>query len=367
MFLIKTNTLIMLAFMLLTAACSYVPSDLKENEPVKSTTSPQKVTVSILEINDFPMQTISNGLLESAATVELFFEESGTLDHVYFHNGDKVSQGDLLASLVNTRQLLDLQKAEATLKETESELRSLVLGFGSAMGDTSSVEHELLQLLKSQSGFTMAALNLKSTRMNVESTFLKAPIKGLVSGVTKQEHQQILNNEPFCTLLNDDKFIAVFTVIESELSKIKSGQKVKVYPIAYDSLYITGTIVEIDPMVDKNGLIHVKALVDNPKYQKKATMKLLAGMNIKVVVEEVKANQLFIPKSALVLRSGKKVVFSYHGGLAKWNYVETGAENSNSYIITKGLTPGDTIITQGALNLAHEAKVVLSGQEERLK
>jgi len=83
-------------------------------------------------------------------------------------------------------------------------------------------------------------------------------------------------------------------------------------------------------------------------------------MNIKVVIEDMKPDQLFVPKSAIVLHSGKKVVFTCEGGLAKWNYVETGVENSGSYIITKGLNPGDTVITQGGLNLAHEAKVVIS-------
>ncbi|PIQ30427.1 MAG: hypothetical protein COW63_09820, partial [Bacteroidetes bacterium CG18_big_fil_WC_8_21_14_2_50_41_14] len=200
---------------------------------------PQKVSITLLQLNDFPMQTISNGLLEPAATAELFFEESGTLDRVYYHNGNKVSKGDVLASLANARQLLNMQKAEAALKETESELHSLVLGFGSTTGDTSSMEHELLQYLKSQSGFTMAALNLQSARMNYENTFLRAPFNGLVSGVEKQEHQQILSSDPFCTLLNEEQFVARFSVIEQELAKIKPGQKVKVYPIAYDSLYVT--------------------------------------------------------------------------------------------------------------------------------
>ena len=37
--------------------------------------------------------------------------------------------------------------------------------------------------------------------------------------------------------------------------------------------------------------------------------------------------QLVIPKTAVVLRSGKQVVFTLKDGKAMWNYVHTGLEN----------------------------------------
>jgi multidrug efflux pump subunit AcrA (membrane-fusion protein) len=54
------------------------------------------------------------------------------------------------------------------------------------------------------------------------------------------------------------------------------------------------------------------------------------------------------------------VVFTYESGLAKWNYVKTSFENSTQYVITEGLSPGDSVIVKGNLNLAHDAKVKLT-------
>lgn len=34
-----------------------------------------------------------------------------------------------------------------------------------------------------------------------------------------------------------------------------------------------------------------------------------------------------VPKTAVVLRGGRSVVFTYEAGLAKWNYVTTGLDN----------------------------------------
>jgi hypothetical protein len=64
-----------------------------------------------------------------------------------------------------------------------------------------------------------------------------------------------------------------------------------------------------------------------------------------------------IPKTAVTLRDGKKVVFTLNGERARWNYVETGPENSSSIIITSGLAEGDLVVYFGNINLAHESPV----------
>ncbi len=69
------------------------------------------------------------------------------------------------------------------------------------------------------------------------------------------------------------------------------------------------------------------------------------------------AEALVIPKSAVVLRSGRQVVFTLDGDKAMWHYVTTGLENLDQYTVTDGLAPGMTVITSGNINLAHETPV----------
>ena len=90
-----------------------------------------------------------------------------------------------------------------------------------------------------------------------------------------------------------------------------------------------------------------------------------SGMNVRVSVRRSLGQQLVIPKTAVVLRSGKQVVFTLQEGKAMWNYVHTGLENATEYVVSdksqkgieEGLLEGDTIIVTGNLNLAHEAAV----------
>jgi multidrug efflux pump subunit AcrA (membrane-fusion protein) len=82
-------------------------------------------------------------------------------------------------------------------------------------------------------------------------------------------------------------------------------------------------------------------------------------MNVKIRVQRLLGNRLVIPKSALLLRTNRKVVFTLIDGHANWVYVDTAQENSDSYVVSDGLQAGDSIIYEGNLNLAHESPVVI--------
>ena len=112
-----------------------------------------------------------------------------------------------------------------------------------------------------------------------------------------------------------------------------------------------GRITQINPLVDDKGMVKVKATVNGKG-------RLFSGMNVRVNVHRSLGGQLVIPKSAVVLRSGKQVVFTLKDGKAQWNYVQTGLENAESYSMADdALKEGDTVIVTGNVNLAHEAPV----------
>jgi 6-phosphogluconate dehydrogenase (decarboxylating) len=82
-------------------------------------------------------------------------------------------------------------------------------------------------------------------------------------------------------------------------------------------------------------------------------------MNVRVRVQLLLGRQLVVPKSAVVLRTNKKVVFRLDRNKAAWVYVQTAQENSDSYVITEGLSAGDSIIYEGNINLADQSPVAL--------
>ncbi|MDR2027593.1 MAG: efflux RND transporter periplasmic adaptor subunit, partial [Prevotellaceae bacterium] len=99
--------------------------------------------------------------------------------------------------------------------------------------------------------------------------------------------------------------------------------------------------------------VQVKAVISN------RDNKIYEGMNVRVRVQLLLGRQLVVPKSAVVLRTNKKVVFRLDRNKAAWVYVQTAQENSDSYVITEGLSAGDSIIYEGNINLADQSPVAL--------
>jgi len=80
-------------------------------------------------------------------------------------------------------------------------------------------------------------------------------------------------------------------------------------------------------------------------------------MNVKVVIRKPVADRLVVPKEALVIRQGRDVIFVRQDSLAIWKYVSVEFENSTSISVKEGLEPGDLVIVNGNVNLAHETIV----------
>lgn len=97
-------------------------------------------------------------------------------------------------------------------------------------------------------------------------------------------------------------------------------------PFISDDTVIKGRITAINPVVDKNGLVRIKATADN------SSGVLYDGMNVRVSISNTVPDKMVVPKTAMVLRSnGRSVVFTYKNGRSFWNYIEPGEENSRRY------------------------------------
>jgi hypothetical protein len=131
------------------------------------------------------------------------------------------------------------------------------------------------------------------------------------------------------------------------------GDKVRIQAYASPDVESEGSIVSINPNVDREGTVRVKAYIQpHPK--------MINGMNVRISVFRSLGKQLVVPKSAVVLRTNKQVVFTYKDGKASWHYVTTGFQNSTQCSVTsETLREGDEIIYNGNEHLAHDSQVKL--------
>ncbi|MCG8307106.1 MAG: efflux RND transporter periplasmic adaptor subunit [Cytophagales bacterium] len=352
------KTLLFFNFLFLLFACGVVNDEKKDHtlEKRQYLREPNLVDVLILETSGFKKELVSNGCLKAKRKSILKCELSEELVELNYRNGDWVKQGAIIAELQSDDQRSRLERAKTVLKRAELELADFLLGHGNlALKDTADMSKDLLEIGKVRSGYLDAQHELRAARLELASCKLIAPFSGKIANLGYKIHEQVSLGEEFCTLIDDSAFEVEFGVLETELREVEVGKAAKIVPFSLN-MEFKGSVSEINPVVDENGLVTAKALVRN-------TGDLMEGMNVKIYIQSVVPGQLVVPKEAGVMRQNQEVLFKIVNGRAYWTYVKTLNENSTSFSVVahpeKGATlaAGDSVIVSGNLNLAHESEV----------
>jgi membrane fusion protein (multidrug efflux system) len=350
-----TITSFLFALLVFTGACSSKPKDAKETQ-VQTKLAEEQAQVKTVKLTRtaFAREILTNGIVAATRKADLYFQTNEIVTNIFIKNGERVVKGQKIALLDLFKLNNALQQATDNLEKSKLELQNVLIGQGYALKDSARVPKDVMRIAKTRSNFENSRIQYEMTAYNLKNAVLYAPFNGVVANLFSKEQNQPANNgQPFCTIVDNAAPEVVFQVLESELALISTGDKVVVSPYSFGNYNAVGKIVEINPIVDKNGMVRVKASVQSP------ANKLYDGMNVNVRVQKTLPNQLVIPKKALVLRTNRQVVFTLHDGKAMWNYVKTGLENSIGFIVTEGLTEGDVVICDGNINLAHEAPVTV--------
>lgn len=350
------NTAWAIVFALLMSACSGSEKNESSNKLAGEATfsdAPTRVRVKPVKQEVFHFELVSNGRVQAGRKVDLKFQSTEIIEQIYVRNGQKVTKGSKLASLETIRLENALLIAEDNYERAKLDLQDILIGQGFVLSEQDSIPESILRIAKVKSNFQQNQINADNARYNLASATLVAPFDGVVANMNQQACNYPATSEPFCTILDLDHPEVRFMILENERSMVRVGETVLIAPFSNSEELSTGVVSEMNPMVDKNGMIEVKAVMNNPKQM------FYEGMNVRVRVQRAVEQALIIPKSALLLRNNRKVVFVAKENSAQWVYVQTGLENSESFTVTEGLQEGDSVIYEGNFNLAHEAPILV--------
>ncbi len=311
-----------------------------------------------LRRGEFRSQLISNGKLRAQQKSDLRFGGSGgSVTWLAGGNGTAVAAGAAIARIDDREARIRMEQARQAMQKAEIDLQDALLGFGHDIADTAHVSEETMRIARLRSGYEAAATGLASARLALESCTLRAPFGGKIANLKTKAHENP-KGEFFCSVINDRMFDVEFSLLESELPQIRPGQAVTVATFVEPNRRHAGRIVAVNPTVDDKGQIIVTARIPNPG-------RLIDGMNVKVYVKSAVPDKLVVPKSAVLVRDEREVLFRYDRatGRAQWTYVLIEMSNSDSHAVVANtdrgaeLNPGDAIIVSGNLNLADGSQV----------
>lgn len=348
------NALTTLLILLLMSGCAHQQEDnMTENSFIKTKGEGHMefptVEVMRLVASPYHHEIATNGKITAREKVDVNFLSQGVISDIFVKNGQRVAKGQKLASIDAFRLKNQLEKNRNAMESASLELQDVLIGQGYDPEYPERVPEDVMRLARLRSGLEQAELSYEASKRDMEDAILTAPICGVVANLTAKQHNQT-STLAFCRIIDDSKMEVEFSVIESELAMLKQGDEVMVTPYSDYGIVTTGRITEINPMIDDNGMVKIWAAVDGRK-------GLIDGMNVKVRIRREAENALVLPKRAVVMRNGKKVVFTLKNNKAIWNYVTTGLENLDQVTILDGLAEGDTVIINGNIDLAHESSV----------
>jgi len=236
---------------------------------------------------DFQDTLPALGTIKGFREVSLKFAQAGYIEYVNFREGERVVEGDIIASLDQREALLKLEYAKNELEKNK-------------------LLHELGSIIEMK--VRQAELEYQSSRMEYEKTNLIAPDDGYIGTLEVSKGDYITPSDKFGSFVNLSHAYAEFGIIEKEVAKVRIAQEVQVTVDAFPEDVFQGEIESISPNVEgKTRTFKVKARLINPDE------KLRAGMFGRIAVEIYeKENTIVIPSSSFKKKEQEYFVYVIH-------------------------------------------------------
>lgn len=330
---------------------------------------PKTVEVAKVVESDVQLYNTYVGHVQASVQVEVKAQVEGVLLRTHFIEGQEVKAGDPLFSIDPRPFEAELSKAKAALAKSLVNLRYAkdVATRNEPLAEENYVsklqyDEYLTEVMDYEAQVKENQAEVQSAEIDLSYCSILSPIDA-VTGVLKiQEGNLIQNaqNNPLIILNKISPAYTYFSVPQKDLPRImKLHREEQLQVVAYlgeeKPEIFQGKLDLIDNQLqDAAGSIWLRGIFANEQ-------KLLwPGEFVKVhlLLEKVQ-NALLIPEEAVSIgQKGKYVYVLRSDSTVELRHIEAGMRfENNMRLITKGLNPGDTVVTLGQINLKNGDKV----------
>lgn len=275
--------------------------------------------------------------------VLLSAESAGAITSILVHTGDKVSKGQVLATIDD--KILRQSQAEV---QTQLELATTLFNRQKNLWDQ-KIGSEV-QFLQAKTTKEATEKRLATLNQQIEMSKIKAPINGVIDDIAIKVGQMVAPGMPAMRVINLSELKVKGEVAESFINKVKRGDEaILLFPddhkeITTNVSYSGG---RIDPL---NRTFNVEVKLNDKQGDFKPNMIAI----LKII--DYKNPKAFIVPMAAIQNSGEgKYVFvkATEGGktIAKRKTIEVGTIYNGQAEVKSGLAEGDEVITTGFSNV----------------
>jgi len=307
------------------------------------------------------------GEAEAINRAQVLSRVDGIVERVEVTENRAVEEGEILLQFDTTEYALAAARARADMVNAQARYQEMTFG-DDGTGDPAA-RQERDRIARARSGLAQAEVALREAEINLERTSVRAPFPGRVADLRVVAGQQAGPGTELLTVVDLDPIKVEVQVLEAEIGYLSEGRRATVTFAAFPGETFSGRISTINPVVDPDTrTARVTVLLSNP------LGRIKPGMYARVSLDaNFFPDRILVPRTAILEKDRRTMLFVYEDGRAKWRYVTTGLENDTQVEIvpneeTSMVEPGEIVLVDNHYYIIHDAPVTLvedtSGTEE---
>ena len=291
------------------------------------------------------------GTANASESVSLISRVTDTVRKVNFEDGMFVEMGKILVELTNSEETAMLAEAQALVDESTRQFERMQNLVKQKLASETQLDVEKARMQTAQA-------RLAAVLAKLDDRLIRAPFSGVL-GFRRVSPGTLLTPNTVVTTLDDIGIIKLdFSVPESYLSVIETGQEVIASSAAYPQRTFTGTVRTINSRVDPvTRSLTIRAHLNNDE------RLLRPGMLLTVRLVRHRGTALMVPEEAVIPIKDKQFVYVVADGIAHWVEIEAGRRRPGYVEVLSGLKEGQQVITQGVIKVRPGSKVIIKGQQ----
>jgi RND family efflux transporter MFP subunit len=275
-------------------------------------------------------------------------DASGKVIKINVEEGDRITQGQVIAKVDDDLLQLQLESAEVNIEgQKKDDERYSNLEKNNAVPG--------VQIEKTKLGLKAAEIQRKQIQKQLKSTTLTAPFSGVITKKMIDLGSVIGPGSPLVEITDISTLKLTVSVPERDILKFKTGQSVPVKVDIFGDKTFEGKVSSVAVVADRSHNFKVQITVKN------SNEEIRAGMYGNVSLSNSSSvTALSIPRKALVGSSKKPHVFVIRNGKAVLTSFTSGTSDGEYVEVVSGLSKNDQIVVKGQVNLENNSKVKTS-------
>jgi RND family efflux transporter MFP subunit len=321
--------------------------------------SPRIAVVEVLQLQaaDWQQTIHTFGMVEAMEEVSVSVEAAGTIDKIYFKEGQRIARGEPLLDLDPGKRALGVDRARATVTSEAARLmeaRSLLKRHRELVKNSlisqATLDKSESAVQQAAAGHENALASLALALRELDDSQVLSPVEGVIEQRNVEKGEVVLPGQRLATIQAVDVVHVLTYVSERDVNFLRVGAPAAVTSPGAPGRVFEANIVSIGVKADPGtGNFPVKLSLANAEWL------LRAGMTARVELNGLlEHDRLTIPDTAVVDRNRRKVVYvlSEEDGRPIAREVNPLLRNvtSGQLPVIDGLSAGDQLIISG-LNL----------------